>query len=192
MHKSTPMLITICLSLSVAGFCFNDCFGKPAPNERRHSGNETQGDVHNATKKTLHGNHTSSVPVVQTTESNENYTQPIASCYENVSRNYTLTRYTFEQNSKLVKEKINITRIERQCCQCWRGKNCHIKPPFPEFDPEDPCKKLKCEGNAKAECFIFKRCGRYLPVFLEWTALQDVQLSRCNNSQPIDLTKLGN
>ena len=54
--------------------------------------------------------------------------------------------------------------------------------PF-SFDSTNPCVGLSCEGVDDSFCTVVDKCGKQLPIFLDYMG----KMAACKNGQPLDL-----
>ena len=70
----------------------------------------------------------------------ENCNKPPESCYQYVTVTYREKVYEYTNNGVLEEKEVNVTRVERRCCDGWTGDNCNERPltPTPSYNPEKP------------------------------------------------------
>ena len=87
-------------------------------------------------------------------------------------------------------ENGTFVRIVNKCCVGYTGENCTERETTGttqvEFDRDDPCKGLVCEGVTEAQCSTVLKCGERLPVFLD----RDGTIAECTNGQPVNVSRL--
>ena len=139
--QATALLLVACVAVGLVA----DCHGRTLPNEKRRVArsnstaktNKTAAPLHHRQLRRrrqtfdnkLHGpesynarNFPDSNAVNSTGE------HPPESCYHNATMTYRRMVYEYAIDGTLEKKEENVTRVERRCCDGWKGDDCNMPP----------------------------------------------------------------